>query len=723
MKASRRFLSPSVILLCGSLLFAVACSKSGPDSAQDSSSPSQSSPSPETPAAATGIEPQPSVVTPATVVKVAGPTTTEPPGLSGPYQEVLALVVGNNRYAGMNNLEGAEADAEAVAKVLKEKYGFKVRSLIGEQATAEVIRRELAALRDQTSSNTDIIIYFAGHGVSKELPLVAGEKLPRRTGFAIPFSQEPLSKRSDLELLRREAIDMQEIVHDLLLWPARHRVVILDCCYSGLASRDGKVVDLKDFDSTRVKQPSVQVITAGLDGQLSVESRKYQRGVFTLGLVDALDDDNLQTLLMAFIKTSQKVINSPEYLSDPRSGHPQYRLISEEQGEFVLLPLEEQHRWEEYVTSSEQRKLYAGSIKSDYGTKTSGDDYKDALAEQDGKMAAAGLSPDEVQRHEARASLGDPISMAILTEYYGSREDPSTKVRAHSYAVESYETGSPYGKFALGRAYEKGYGVEKNQELGVELQKLSGLKDLIELVLQYNQLKNDYDKAKGGDVGSMIKVLSGAKSMWDKTGGKVRGILAGSQDKQVSDGYDDLIKSMQRGNMSKIGTKLESWAKKLKEVEPQTDLQDALLKKLLADVATMSASASLPSQQMQAYEEGIAKVGPVAEALARSLKAGEVVIKGRDDVAAAMGKLDVKAVFKALDKWRGALAKFPPGTPLADELKAKIDAELGAMLMPISSGTTSEQLRAFEAGMERTWPLAEALVDELAGGDQLAPEA
>ncbi len=668
------------------------------------------------------VPPPPAVAAPpAAIVQPTAPLKPAiPVEASGPYHDVLALVVGNNAYAGMPNLAGAEGDAEAVAAVLRKKFGFKVKSLIGPAATATAIRGALAEMRGQVSASTDVIFYFAGHGLQKKLPLANGEKVARKTGFAVPYSPDPVSTKSDLEVLQRDALEMQAVVNDLAGWPARHRVVILDCCYSGFANKAGVVASLDDFDAHKVDQPTVQVITAGLEGQLSVENSSEHRGVFTMALVKVLEEDDLQTLLLAFMKVSQKVISSPEYLADRRSGYPQHRLMSGEGGEFVLLPLERQPQWNVYLKASDERKLYSSSQQSSYGASATSGEYKAVITRGGEDAEPVVLTPEDVKRHEARASLGDPISMAILTEYYGTQKDEAAKQKAHSYAVGGYDTGNPYGTFALGRAYEKGYGVEANPELGTELQKMSGLKDILEIVMKYRQLQTDLQQAKKGDISSMVKVAQGGGAILGRLRSMTGRLFTGDDDHIVSAGPKSIDEALEAGDVQRVTVKLGDWAKRLSKVTPQTPRQKELFDHLNQELAELQTPVTPLSKQMKAYEEGMVRVRPLAVSLASSIKAGSTITKDRADVSEAVLKGNVKTVVKKLTSWQGALKKLKPTTEEQKKLVAKLDDEITTLLVPVTP--VSKQLEAYETGIEKLWAVSDAVIDEMAVSAEAAAD-
>ncbi len=73
-----------------------------------------------------------------------------------------ALVIGNNDYQNLPKLETAVGDAEAVAQVLKQNYGFEVRLM--RNATRADILRALNKYRADLTDDDNLLVYYAGHG-------------------------------------------------------------------------------------------------------------------------------------------------------------------------------------------------------------------------------------------------------------------------------------------------------------------------------------------------------------------------------------------------------------------------------------------------------------------------------------------------------------------------------------------------------------------------------
>jgi len=137
---------------------------------------------------------------------------------SGKLGEYKALIIGINDYKGAKipDLETPINDAKAIAKVLKEKYGFKVKLLLDREATREAIYRGLRRLAASTKPNDSVLIYFAGHG---DLDRTYND------GWWIPsdaIGGNPLTY-----------LDNGQVQKAMRSMKARHVLLISDSCYSG----------------------------------------------------------------------------------------------------------------------------------------------------------------------------------------------------------------------------------------------------------------------------------------------------------------------------------------------------------------------------------------------------------------------------------------------------------------------------------------------------------
>lgn len=127
-----------------------------------------------------------------------------------------ALVIGNNRYqdAGFQPLASAVNDATAVARLLRERYGYEARLLLN--ASRLDTLAALAELRESLKPDDSLLVYYAGHG---EL------SADGREGYWIPVDGRSASP--DTWVSNRAVSSLIESM------PARQVLVVADSCYSG----------------------------------------------------------------------------------------------------------------------------------------------------------------------------------------------------------------------------------------------------------------------------------------------------------------------------------------------------------------------------------------------------------------------------------------------------------------------------------------------------------
>ena len=131
-----------------------------------------------------------------------------------------ALVIGNDAYEHLEPLEMAVGDAEAVAALLAERYGFEVTLL--RDATARDIMQAFERLRRTLTENDNLLVYFAGHGTYADL-----NDLQR--GYWIPVDGEPDALFT--------WISTDQIVEQTDAMSAKQVLIVADSCFSGAFMR------------------------------------------------------------------------------------------------------------------------------------------------------------------------------------------------------------------------------------------------------------------------------------------------------------------------------------------------------------------------------------------------------------------------------------------------------------------------------------------------------
>lgn len=115
-------------------------------------------------------------------------------------------------------MKTAAADAREVERVLRETYGFQTKLLVN--ATRSQIVAALSAYRRELSPDSNLLIYYAGHGYNDK-------DADKAYWLPVDATLDDVSNW----------IIADEITTGIRVIPARHVLVIADSCYSGTLTR------------------------------------------------------------------------------------------------------------------------------------------------------------------------------------------------------------------------------------------------------------------------------------------------------------------------------------------------------------------------------------------------------------------------------------------------------------------------------------------------------
>jgi len=137
---------------------------------------------------------------------------------SGKIGTYRALIIGINDYkdSRIPDLATPLNDAKTMARILKTKYGFTVKTLLNRKATKKAIYNALRNIAAEARVNDSVLIYYAGHG-----------DLDRQydDGWWIPVD----AKGGD-PVTYLDNVQVQKAMRSM---NARHVLLISDSCYSG----------------------------------------------------------------------------------------------------------------------------------------------------------------------------------------------------------------------------------------------------------------------------------------------------------------------------------------------------------------------------------------------------------------------------------------------------------------------------------------------------------
>jgi hypothetical protein len=249
--------------------------------------------------------------------------TSESTVNKGQSASYYALVVGINQYKPpLPNLKTAVNDAQTIARVLSESYGFQVKLLVNSNATRSNILNAMSEYRRSLRENDSLLIYYAGHGY-----------LDREADKAYWLPADAEARTTSNWIIS------DELTTDIRVQPARHVLIVSDSCYSGGLSRDPGIQlrpdDKQVFLSKMLSRKSRDVMASGGIEPVS-DSGANGHSVFANAFLGALSEmaaDMFAATDLFYGFVQPRVAGKSSQI-------PQYALIrnsNDESGDFVFV--------------------------------------------------------------------------------------------------------------------------------------------------------------------------------------------------------------------------------------------------------------------------------------------------------------------------------------------------------------------------------------------------
>jgi Caspase domain len=241
----------------------------------------------------------------------SAPKASTPPG--GSY---YALVIGNNDYRYVPRLQIALNDADAMERLLRERYGFATRVLLN--ATRDDTFTALSDYRRSLSPESNLLIYYAGHSYLDR---------DRDEAYWLPV---------DARLDNTDKwISADDITRNIRAIRSKHILIISDI-YSSVPTRDiPATINPTEHSAylTRMRASiSRTVMTGGSNEPMTEEGRAHS--VFANAVLEGLShmEENEFTGWELFRSIRRK-------LASQSNGLPQYCVIrnsGDDLGDFVF---------------------------------------------------------------------------------------------------------------------------------------------------------------------------------------------------------------------------------------------------------------------------------------------------------------------------------------------------------------------------------------------------
>ena len=248
------------------------------------------------------------------------------------YENSWALIIGIDKYKNVPNLYYAVKDAESMQSMMVEYFDFpkeNVKILLNEEATRYNIRRQFSEISKSAGNNDRVLIFFAGHGETIDLP-EGGEK-----GYLLPYDGD----RDDLYLT---AVPMDELRQIAFMSKAKHILYLIDACYGGIAAIGTRGLDAlstPNYIEKITKNKARQIITAGGRGEQVIEKPEWGHSAFTLNLSRGLKDRNADLNGNDVITASELglFLSEKVTIDSDNQQTPQYGRMTTQEGEFIFI--------------------------------------------------------------------------------------------------------------------------------------------------------------------------------------------------------------------------------------------------------------------------------------------------------------------------------------------------------------------------------------------------
>ncbi|MFG0330036.1 MAG: caspase family protein [Phycisphaerales bacterium] len=480
------------------------------------------------------------------------------------YDRVHVVSIGVQFFASpyIPPVDFADADALEVADLLETRYGYGASKLVGPMATRDGILAELDRVANEAGPNDAIIVFYAGHGAT--VTPEANEKRYQRQGYIIPFDAEIEDfANPSIDEFDREAISMNEFADRVMDCDAKHVLLLMDCCYSGvLASVSDRSVGKGERSLVRqlLREPTRQVITAGTATQQSFSSMEYGHGVFTYALLEQLREGELLPVTDLFAPLYRRVIDiSAEHNRELR---PRRHAITPSDGDWVFI-YREHPEYDTLLVDSETNATPArtGDERS-LPAATSEEEYREVRRQSTREASSKDLSADPEwvarrQEYEERAANGDPYALALMQHFYaigvGVEKDEETSFH---YAADAYDTQTSIGHEAVADCYEDGIGVRRDEAVANELrdQALILFASTFATIAEDRELNPDDALAAGFTLATMLAQRE--PTIRDRIG-------------SIMKERDRFEKALDSDNANSINRALKKWERAISDLESE----------------------------------------------------------------------------------------------------------------------------------------------------------
>ncbi len=192
----------------------------------------------------------------------------------------LALIIANEHYNKVTEVASAEHDGEVFAQYCRETLGIPANQvLLFKNATYGNTLSAMNQLKNSVQAlgpGTDVIVYYAGHGVPDEKTSEA---------YMLPTDADPM--------VIATAYPLSQFYNDLNAMGAANVMVFMDACFSGANRGDGMLAEARGVvlkAKAAAPKGNMFVLSAADGNETALPWKEKNHGLFTYYLLKKLQE-------------------------------------------------------------------------------------------------------------------------------------------------------------------------------------------------------------------------------------------------------------------------------------------------------------------------------------------------------------------------------------------------------------------------------------------------
>jgi hypothetical protein len=193
--------------------------------------------------------------------------------------DAVAIIIGNRDYKAVGKLTFAINDAKSVKNYLVKSLGYDPANVVvienATKANFETYFSKDGILESMVKSNSDVFIYYSGHGVPS---------LKNKKQYFMPVDADP-------GFIEKSGYSFEEFYSNLSKIKVKSYTIAIDACFSGAVYEDaGLKPGLIPVEESAMSLTNGIVFTASSANQVSLEDKEKKHGLFTYYFLKALQD-------------------------------------------------------------------------------------------------------------------------------------------------------------------------------------------------------------------------------------------------------------------------------------------------------------------------------------------------------------------------------------------------------------------------------------------------